>query len=61
MLGVAILIGLARGIVVVMGDGQITDTILQWLAGMLQSLGSVAFVNVMFLIEVRAASLARVS
>mmetsp|Transcript_125 Transcript_125/g.303 ORF Transcript_125/g.303 Transcript_125/m.303 type:complete len:565 (-) Transcript_125:257-1951(-) len=51
MLGVAILIGLARGIVVVMGDGQITDTILQWMAGMLQSLGSIAFVNVMFVIE----------
>ena len=32
MLGVAILIGLARGIVLVMTDGMITDTLLQWMA-----------------------------
>ena len=36
MLGVAILIGLARGIVLVMTDGMITDTLLQWMATALQ-------------------------
>ena len=52
LLGVALIIGVARGIVVVMDDGKITDTILHWASGSLGSLSSVVFINVMFWIEV---------
>lgn len=52
LLGVALIIGVARGIVVVMDDGKITDTILHWAAGSLGNLSSVVFINVMFWIEV---------
>jgi len=30
LLGVALIIGIARGITVVMNNGQITDTVLHW-------------------------------
>ena len=42
LLGVALIIGVARGIVVVMDAGKITDTILNALAGWLAGLGDVA-------------------
>jgi len=51
MLGVAILIGLARGIVLVMTDGMITDTLLQWMATRLQGLPAALFVNIAFAVE----------
>jgi uncharacterized ion transporter superfamily protein YfcC len=52
LLGVALIIGVARGIVVVMDDGKITDTILNWSASGLEGLSTVVFINVMFWIEV---------
>jgi len=52
LLGVALIIGVARGIVVVMDDGKITDTILNSAAGSLAGLSAMAFVNVTFWIEV---------
>jgi uncharacterized ion transporter superfamily protein YfcC len=52
LLGVALIIGVARGIVVVMDEGKITDTILFWASESISGLSSVMFVNVMFLIEV---------
>ncbi len=52
LLGVALIIGVARGIVVVMDDGKITDTILNWSASGLEGLSTVMFINVMFWIEV---------
>ncbi|SFK94793.1 Uncharacterized membrane protein YfcC, ion transporter superfamily [Shimia haliotis] len=52
LLGVALIIGVARGIVVVMDDGQITHTILHWLEGMLGGLGEVAFANTMYFVNV---------
>jgi uncharacterized ion transporter superfamily protein YfcC len=52
LLGVALIIGVARGIVVVMDDGKITDTILQWAAQGVGDLPAMAFINVMFWIEV---------
>jgi uncharacterized ion transporter superfamily protein YfcC len=52
LLGVALIIGVARGIVVVMDEGKITDTILFWASQSISGLSSVLFVNVMFLIEV---------
>ncbi|MFC3616768.1 YfcC family protein [Lutimaribacter marinistellae] len=48
LLGVALIIGVARGIVVVMDDGQITHTILNALEGVFGGLGEIAFINTMF-------------
>ncbi|MEJ6781276.1 YfcC family protein [Aminobacter sp. Piv2-1] len=52
LLGVALIIGLARGIVVVMDAGKITDTILNWAELSVAGLPQVAFINVMYWIEV---------
>ncbi|GAM71355.1 arginine/ornithine antiporter arcD [Vibrio sp. JCM 19236] len=52
LLGVALIIGIARGIVVVMDNGMITDTILFNAEQMITGLSSVVFINVMFFIEV---------
>jgi uncharacterized ion transporter superfamily protein YfcC len=46
MLGVALIVGLARGISVVMNNGLITDTVLFWAESALSGLGGVAFINV---------------
>lgn len=51
LLGVALIIGVARGIVVIMDSGKITDTILDALAGSLADFGSVAFINVMLAVQ----------
>ncbi|WP_261817951.1 YfcC family protein [Vibrio gallicus] len=52
LLGVALIIGIARGIVVVMDNGMITDTILFNAEQLITGLSSVVFINVMFFIEV---------
>ncbi len=52
LLGVALIIGLARGIVVVMESGRIADTILHASAETLGQLSNVAFISSMFGIEV---------
>jgi uncharacterized ion transporter superfamily protein YfcC len=52
LLGVALIIGVARGVVVVMNNGMITDTILFWSEQAVAGLSSVAFINVMYWIEV---------
>jgi len=52
LLGVAIIIGIARGIVVVMDAGNMTDTILHLGEQTLSGLSAVVFINVMFCIEV---------
>lgn len=52
LLGVALIIGVARGIVVVMDDGLITDTILHWAAQGVADFSTIVFINVMFWIEV---------
>jgi uncharacterized ion transporter superfamily protein YfcC len=51
LLGVALVIGIARGIVVVMDAGKITDTILYWSEQAVDGLSTIAFINVMFLLE----------
>ncbi|WP_428773271.1 YfcC family protein [Vibrio sp.] len=51
LLGVALIIGIARGIVVVMDRGMITDTILHSAEQMVTGLSSVVFINVMFGLE----------
>lgn len=52
LLGVALIIGLARGIVVIMDAGRITDTILHWGELSVAGLPDVVFINVMFGIQV---------
>lgn len=51
LLGVALVVGLARGIVVIMEQGLIADTILHGAEQTLGGLGELAFINVMFWIE----------
>jgi uncharacterized ion transporter superfamily protein YfcC len=50
MLGVALIIGLARGITVIMNNGLITDTVLSWAEQAVSGLSSVAFIIVTYLI-----------
>ncbi|MFT7059248.1 MAG: putative ion transporter superfamily protein YfcC [Pseudorhodobacter sp.] len=52
LLGVALIIGLARGIVVIMDAGHMTDTILHWAEGMVVGLNQIVFINVMYWIQV---------
>ena len=48
LLGVALIIGIARGITVVMNNGLITDTVLNWAELAVADLGGVAFINLMY-------------
>jgi uncharacterized ion transporter superfamily protein YfcC len=48
LLGVALVIGVARGIVFIMDAGKITDTILFWSANAVNGLSTVMFINAMF-------------
>jgi uncharacterized ion transporter superfamily protein YfcC len=50
LLGVALIIGIARGVTVVMNNGQITDTVLNWAEQALAPLGGVAFINIMYIL-----------
>ncbi len=52
LLGVALIIGIARGIVVVMDAGNMTDTVLFHAESAVSGLSSVAFINVMYWLEV---------
>jgi uncharacterized ion transporter superfamily protein YfcC len=52
MLGVALVVALARGISVIMTNGLITDTVLHWTEKALGGLGIVAFVNTVFVLFV---------
>ncbi|WP_339752397.1 YfcC family protein [uncultured Marinobacter sp.] len=52
LLGVALVVGLARGIVVIMEQGMIADTILHSAENSLGGLPELAFINLMFWIEV---------
>ena len=52
LLAVALIIGVARGIVVVMDAGRITDTILYACAQAVEGLSPIIFINVMYWIEV---------
>ena len=50
LLGVALIIGIARGITVVMNNGQITDTVLHWAEQALGDVGKAGFSIVMFVL-----------
>jgi uncharacterized ion transporter superfamily protein YfcC len=48
LLGVALIIGIARGVTVIMNNGQITDTVLHWAEIALGDVGKAAFSVVMY-------------
>ncbi|WP_298028868.1 YfcC family protein [uncultured Dysosmobacter sp.] len=50
LLGVALIIGISRGITVLMNDGRITDTVLHWGEDALAGAGPVSFVLLVYLI-----------
>ena len=50
LLGVAFIIGISRGITVLMNSGSITDTVLHWGESALSGAGSVAFTLLVYLI-----------
>jgi uncharacterized ion transporter superfamily protein YfcC len=50
LLGVALIIGVARGVTVIMTNGFITDTVLNSAEQAVSGLGGVAFINLMFLL-----------
>jgi len=50
LIGVAFIIGISRGITVLMDGGQITDTVLYWGEQALRGAGSVVFVVLVYLI-----------
>lgn len=50
LLGVAFIIGISRGITVIMNDGMITDTILYWGESALAGSGKSVFLTLMYLI-----------
>ncbi len=52
LLGVALIIGVARGVVVIMDAGKITDTILASAEGFVSGLSEFAFINAMFGIQI---------
>ena len=52
LLGVALIIGVARGIVVVMDAGHLSDTVLNWSAEAVDDFSSIAFINVMYWLQV---------
>jgi uncharacterized ion transporter superfamily protein YfcC len=50
MLGVALIIGVARGVTVIMTNGLITDTVLYWAEQAVSGLGGVGFIIVTYLL-----------
>ena len=50
MLGVALIIGVARGITVIMNNGLITDTVLYWAEQAVSGLGGVGFIIVTYML-----------
>lgn len=52
LLGVALIIGVARGIVVVMDAGHLSDTVLHWSEQAVSGLSNIAFINAMYWIQV---------
>ena len=50
MLGVALIIGVARGITVIMNNGLITDTVLYWAEQAVAGLGGIGFIIVTYIL-----------
>lgn len=51
IMSAALVVGLAGGIIVILQDGQIIDTILHYLSGKMEGLGKVASVGIMYVIQ----------
>jgi len=49
LLGVALVVAVARGISVIMNNGLITDTVLNWAAQALSNFSAVPFINLVFI------------
>ncbi len=52
LLGVALIIGIARGITVIMNNGLITDTVLYWAEQAVAGLGGIGFIIVTYLLYI---------
>jgi uncharacterized ion transporter superfamily protein YfcC len=52
LLGVALIIGVARGVVVLMDEGKITDTIPEYSSHSVRHLSAVAFINMTYWVEI---------
>lgn len=52
LLGVALVVGLARGVTIIMEDAKISDTLMQWLSSGVSHMSGVVFTTVMFLVFV---------
>jgi uncharacterized ion transporter superfamily protein YfcC len=50
LVGVALIIGIARGITVIMNNGEITDTVLHWAEEALDGVGEAGFAIVMYVL-----------
>lgn len=50
LLGVALIVGLARGVTIIMEEGMISDTILYYLSNWVAGMGGVVFSSFMFLV-----------
>src|SRR4029453_5007133 len=50
LLGVALIVGVARGVSVVMNNGLIIDTVLYWCEQLVANMGGVAFINTVALV-----------
>jgi uncharacterized ion transporter superfamily protein YfcC len=50
LLGVALIIGIARGITVIMNNGKITDTVLSWCEDAVEGLSGTGFVLILYLL-----------
>lgn len=51
IMSAALVVGLAGGIIVILQDGQIIDTILHYLSGKMEGMGKVASVGIMYVIQ----------
>ncbi|HUG01136.1 MAG TPA: TIGR00366 family protein [Longimicrobiales bacterium] len=51
LVAVAVIIGIARGILVVLQDGQVIDTILYWTAGLVDGVGPVLTAEAMYAVQ----------
>src|SRR5829696_4775712 len=50
LLGVALIIGIARGITVIMNNGKITDTVLSWCENAVEGLSGTGFVLILYIL-----------
>lgn len=52
LLGVALIIGIARGVTVVMNNGNITDTVLYWSEQAVGGVGGIAFITILYILYI---------